>query len=62
MRFARLLGYINTTILLTVVFFLFITPIGAVMRLIKRTFLISDARSVSQWIPLQDEHDPRKPF
>jgi hypothetical protein len=37
MRLAEVLGWINTRILLTVIFYLVVTPIGLVMRLARRS-------------------------
>ena len=36
MRFAEIIGWINTRILLIVIFYLVVTPLGLVMRLFRR--------------------------
>ena len=37
MRFAEALGWINTRVLLVIIFYLVVTPIGLVMRLFRRS-------------------------
>lgn len=49
MRVGEVLGWINTRILLTLVFFLVVTPIGLVMRLFGRS-PIAVRRGDSYWI------------
>ena len=48
MRFGEALGWLNTRILLTLVFFLVVTPIGLLMRLFGRS-PIATARRDSYW-------------
>jgi Ca2+/Na+ antiporter len=48
MRFAEALGWINTRILLIVIFYLVVTPLGLVMRLLRRPPL-DMARRDSYW-------------
>jgi len=35
MRFAEVLGYVNTRIILTALFYLILTPVGLVLRLVR---------------------------
>jgi len=48
MRFAEILGWINTRILLILIFYLVVTPLGLVMRLFRRPPL-DMARRDSYW-------------
>ena len=48
MRFAEVLGWINTRILLILIFYLVVTPLGLVMRLFRRPPL-DMARRDSYW-------------
>lgn len=48
MRFAEVLGWINTRILLILIFYLVVTPLGLVMRLLRRAPL-DMARRDSYW-------------
>jgi hypothetical protein len=52
MRFASMLGWFNTRLLLTVFFFLVLTPIGLVMRLSGKDLLDKniDRRGKSYWV------------
>jgi hypothetical protein len=43
MQLAKLLGYINSRILLSVIFFLFLTPIALLMRLFGKTQFVKKA-------------------
>lgn len=52
MRIGEALGWINTRILLTLVFFLVVAPIGLVMRLFGRS-PIATARKVSYWTDVE---------
>ena len=48
--FARALGWVNARVLLTAFFFLILTPVGVVMRLLGRNpFEAGDARTT--WLP-----------
>ena len=49
MRLAEVLGWINTRILLTLIFYLVVTPIGVVMRLFGRSPLALEERDGSFW-------------
>jgi len=62
MQFARLLATINTAVLLTVLFVCVITPLGLLMRILRRSPLRSTPPADSQWIALPSGDDPRKPF
>jgi NADH:ubiquinone oxidoreductase subunit 5 (subunit L)/multisubunit Na+/H+ antiporter MnhA subunit len=52
MRVGEVLGWINTRILLTLVFFLVVTPIGLLMRLFGRS-PITTARCDSYWTDVE---------
>ena len=52
MRLGEALGWLNTRILLTLVFFLVVTPIGLLMRLFGRS-PISNARRDSYWTDVE---------
>lgn len=52
MRIGEALGWINTRILLTLVFFLVVTPIGLVMRLFGRSPM-AVRRGDSYWIDVE---------
>ena len=62
MRLALLLGTIMTAVIITIVFFLVITPIGLIRRLLRsksdytRTF---DSNATSYWVDRSDGLDPR---
>ncbi|HEX6178508.1 MAG TPA: SxtJ family membrane protein [Thermoanaerobaculia bacterium] len=49
MRLAELLGWINTRILLILIFYLVVTPIGLVMRIFRRSPLALDERNGTFW-------------
>ena len=49
MRFGEVLGWINTRIILTLVFFLVVTPIGLLMRLFGRSPMEPARRGDSYW-------------
>jgi uncharacterized membrane protein YfcA len=50
-RFAQVLGWINTRILLSAFFLLILTPVGLLMRLIGRDPLRARTRTASSWQP-----------
>lgn len=51
MAFATVLGHVNTRIILTVLFYLVMTPVGLIMRMFRDPLDRSlDGRSDSQWI------------
>ncbi|WP_114940731.1 SxtJ family membrane protein [Mucilaginibacter endophyticus] len=56
-RVGNFLGTINTTIILFVLYFLVITPIGLVMRLFKKSKLELrfDPQALSYWKPVKPE-------
>jgi uncharacterized membrane protein YcfT len=62
MRFAAILAAVNSAIVLTVVFFFVVTPIGLLMRLFGRSAYSASAQAPPQWHPLPPDSDPRKPF
>ncbi|HYC59063.1 MAG TPA: SxtJ family membrane protein [Thermoanaerobaculia bacterium] len=49
MRFGEALGWINTRVILTLVFFLVVTPIGLLMRLFGRSPMEPARRGDSYW-------------
>jgi glucan phosphoethanolaminetransferase (alkaline phosphatase superfamily) len=49
MRLAEILGWINTRIILVVIFFLIVTPLGLLMRLFRRNPLESAGKGGSHW-------------
>ncbi|MBT4936735.1 hypothetical protein HON22_02355 [Candidatus Peregrinibacteria bacterium] len=57
LKFAHTLGFINTKILLTLVFFLVITPIGLIMRLFGKDFLRKkmNKKIHSYWIQREEQ-------
>jgi len=64
MAFARLLGTINTYLLLTLTFVLVFVPIGLFLRLIRKDFLdrkIEPNRS-SYWQPCEEAEDVEEYF
>ena len=50
-RFAMVLGYVNARVILTVLFFLVLTPVGLVWRLIGRDPLSRRRRNWPGWSP-----------
>ncbi len=62
-RLAAVLGYINSRILLSIVYFLVITPFGLVMRLFRRDVLRRrKSGQATYWIPRQCPRQPRGAF
>ncbi len=61
MRFARALGWINSRILLTLLFFVVITPYGALQRLVGRDRLGRKwQRATPTWTPAPERlRDPK---
>ncbi len=50
MRFAEILGWINTRVLLTLIFYLVVTPLGLIMRIARRSPLDSGkSRRSTDW-------------
>lgn len=59
MAFARVLGRVNTVLFLSVVFFLVLAPLGAVLRLAGRDELARRRRRASGWVPYPERNrDP----
>ena len=48
-RFARILGWINARVILTLFFLLVLTPVGAVMRLFGRNPMKARAQAGTNW-------------
>ena len=56
MAFATVLGHVNTRIILTVLFYLVMTPVGLIMRLFRDPLDRSlRDRSTSQWIKRESQ-------
>ncbi len=53
MRVGEVLAWVNTRIILTLVFFLVVTPIGQVMRLFGRSPIARGRRSDSYWTDVE---------
>jgi hypothetical protein len=53
MRFAEVLGRVQTAIILTVVFFLVVTPLGIIMRLLRKSPIERQRRADSYWIEVK---------
>src|SRR5687768_14599537 len=49
MKLAEVLGWINTRLILIVVYYLLVTPIGVVMRLFGRSPLAIDRKAKTYW-------------
>ena len=63
MRLGNTLGYINSRILLSVVYFLIITPYGITLRLFGRDSMRRrKARKKSYWIPRSRKNQTRQQF
>jgi hypothetical protein len=60
MTFARVLGWINARILLSVVFFVMVAPVSLLLRLFGRDPLARrrDPKSPSYWLPHPPAEDP----
>jgi hypothetical protein len=52
MRFGEALAWVNTRVLLTLIFFLVVTPIGLVMRLFGRSPIVT-GREDSYWTDVE---------
>ena len=59
MAFARAAGWFNSRLLLCILFYLVFTPVGLIMRLIRRDALHRDFNSSksSFWIPKEEPKD-----
>jgi len=63
MQLAGILGYINSRILITVMFYGMMTPVGLVQRLFGRDVLNRRARGrESYWIPREQTRQAREGF
>ena len=63
MKFAFVLGWVNTRVLLSVFFYLVMTPLGTVLRLFGKDLLGEriDRTASSYWIPRQETpFDPQQ--
>ena len=54
-RFAQTIGWINARILLTLFFFIVLTPVGAVLRLLRRNPL-RPASTDTNWAPYPERY------
>jgi len=60
MKFGHVLGWINARIILSLVFFVVVTPIGIVMRLLGKDLLrMRTPKSASYWIRRDQPLDPQ---
>ena len=59
MKFAQLLGYIVPNILLSIVFFLFLTPISIIFRLFNKDVLMLSNEYNSYFIDVDKEIDKK---
>ena len=63
MRFAVLLGHVNSRVLLTLVYYLVVTPYGVVSRLVRRDPLRRRApRGESYWVERKRTRQAREGF
>ena len=64
MRFAVLLGHVNSRVLLTLVYYLVVTPYGVVSRLARRDPLRRRGRGAagSHWVERKTTRQPREQF
>lgn len=62
MAFARMLGRVNTTIFLGIVFFLVLTPLGLAFRLTGRDELARRRRRPTGWVPYPERNRDRRHF
>ena len=63
MRFAVALGYVNSRILLSLMFYLIITPFGVVSRLVGRNPMgRRGSKQPSYWIPRSRPRQPQAQF
>ena len=61
-RFSRALGYVNARVLLSVIFFLILTPIGLVWRLTGTDPLARRRRNWQGWAPSPARYKDAKHF
>ena len=64
MALAFTLGFVMSNVILTLFFFLFVTPIGLLARLFQKDFLARkcDKRSASYWIQCRSEVKPANTY
>ena len=63
MRLAHVLGYVNSRILLSAIYFLVMTPYGLVLRVLGRdTMNRREASRKSYWIPKSKTRQSREQF
>ena len=63
MRFAVLLGHVNSRVLLTLVYYLVVTPYGVVSRLVRRDPLRRRGKAVeSYWVERKTTRQAREGF
>jgi Saxitoxin biosynthesis operon protein SxtJ len=63
MKFASILGYINSRVLLFLLFYLVITPYGLIAKLFGRDVLNRRAKSrESYWIPRENSRQTKEQF
>ena len=63
MRLAHALGYVNSRIILSVIYFLVITPYGLVLRVLRRDTMNRRGPSrKSYWIPKSKTRQSREQF
>ena len=63
MRFAVLLGHVNSRVLLTLVYYLLVTPYGVVSRLVRRDPLRRRGEAVeSYWVERKTTRQAREGF
>lgn len=62
MRFAEALGWLNTRILLVLIFYLVVMPTGLVLRLFRRSPIAADERNGSFWAAPQKHSWGNKHF
>jgi hypothetical protein len=62
MALARVLGFINSRILLSVVFFLLVAPVALLLKLLGRDPLARrrDPKASSYWLPHPPAEDPQR--
>ena len=61
-RFSRALGYVNARVLLSIIFFLILTPLGLLWRLTGKDPLARQRRHWSGWAPYPARYKNTKHF
>ena len=61
-RFSRALGYVNARVLLSIIFFLILTPLGLVWRLTGKDPLARRRRNWHGWAPYPARYKDAKHF